>query len=121
MADSIKGNWTDKRLFDYDPVFRTVRYSYYDPDRDLFAIQTLQDPTSVVEANKAQFNGVDERARYNDGLHHVARIPLAVLERLVREKILVIGKNGDGEGNKRFKRWLNSPDNRFFRVRPGTV
>jgi hypothetical protein len=121
LENKLAHNWTDRRLFSYDPTFGTVRYSYYDPDNDVFAIETLQDAAPVIEANKAAFNSTDEKARYDDGLHHVARIPLAVMERLIREKILVIGKNGDGEGNKRFKRWLNSPENRFFRTRPGTV
>ena len=111
----------DKRFFDYNPVFGITRWSYYDPDKDLFHIETVQDVQPVLERNKARFNSVDERARHGDGLELYATIPLHILEDLMQKGILVPGKHGDGDNNKRFKAWLNDRDNRFFRVRPGRV
>jgi len=111
----------DKRLFDYNPTFGITRWSYYDPEKDLFHIEAVQDVAPVMEQNKALFNSVDENARWHDGLHKVATIPLHILEDLIQKGVLVPGRDGDGEGNKRFKAWLNDRDNRFFRVRPGRV
>jgi len=111
----------DKRLFDHNPVFGITRYSYYDADRDELHIETVQDVEPVVESNKAQFADTDERARWGDGLQKVATLPLNVLEDLMQKGILVPGKHGDGEGNKRLRAWLNDPENRFFRTRPGRV
>lgn len=111
----------DKRLFDRNPLFGITRYSYYDPDKDLLHIETVQDVEPVIELNKAQFNNTDERASWTDGMQKVATIPLHILEDLMAKGILVPGKQGDGNGNKRFKAWLNDRDNRFFRTRPGRV
>lgn len=109
----------DKRLFDDNPVFGIKRWSHYDAETDQLIVETVQDVEPTIEANKAAFNGTDERARYGDGVQHVATIPLHILEDLMAKGILVPG--GDGEGNKRFKAWLNSPENRYFRTRPGRV
>lgn len=111
----------DKRLFSRNDVFGITRYSYYDADRDELHIETVQDVEPILEANKAQFNGTDERAPWADGMQKVATVPLNVLEDLMQRGILVPGRNGDGEGNKRLKAWLNDPENRFFRTRPGRV
>jgi hypothetical protein len=110
-----------RRLFDYNPVFGITRYSYYDPDKDELHIETVQDVEPLLELNKAQFNSTDEHARYADGMNKVATIPLHILEDLIQKGILVPGKHGDGNGNKRFKAWLNDRDNRLFRTRPGRL
>ncbi len=110
-----------KKLFDYNPDFGITRWAYLDDENDQLHIETVQDATPIIEANKRALAATGRRDRYNDGMHHAARLPMAVYEDLIQRKILVIGKNGDGEGNKRFKQWLNHPDNRFFRVREGKV
>lgn len=102
----------DKRLFDYDPVLGITEYFYYDPDTDKVVIQQVQDTTAIIEQNKAQFNAVDERAKWGEW-QKVATIPMSLWADL--------NAKGITKDKTDFKRWLNSPDNRFFRTRPGKV
>ena|ERR1700749_2091086 len=112
----------DKRLFDSNPLFGITRYSYYDEDKDLFHIETVQDIEPIVEHNRAQRVETDKHTPWgNDGATKVATIPLNILEKLMADGILVVGKNGDGEGNRRLKAWLNDRDNEVFRTREGRV
>lgn len=112
----------DTRLFDRNELFGITRVSHYDEDNDTFTIETFQDCDVVIEANKRQYNATDERAKHGDGLAHYATIPLAVLEDLQQKGIYAPGKtNIYHDGGKRFRKWLNDSDNRFFRTRPGRV
>lgn len=112
----------DTRLFDRNELFGITRISHYDSDNDTFTIETFQDCDVIVEANRREFNATDERARYNDGIHKVATLPLAVLEDLQQKGIFSPGKtNIYHDGGKRFRKWLNDSDNRAFRTRPGKV
>ncbi len=60
--------------------------------------------------NKADFN--DAPSRWGEG-QRVASIPMTVYWELKRRGVV------DDQGALR--RWLNDPDNRFFRTRPGAV
>jgi hypothetical protein len=100
-------------LFDSDPVFGTLTNFHYDSlDEDAFTIETVQDVEPVLELNKAQYNSVNERTQMGD-VAHVARIPLVIWQDLV--------KRGIANDEARLKAWLNDPDNRFMRTRPGRV
>lgn len=103
----------ETRHFNSIPEFGIVETWHYDEANDTATIHTVQDVEAVLELNKAQFNATDERARYKDGAHHVARIPLAVLQDL--------RKRGIADDPARMRQWLNDPENRYFRVRPGVV
>jgi hypothetical protein len=46
-------------------------------------------------------------------MHHVAQIPMALYYDLKSKGIT--------EDPARMKAWLNDPENRYFRTRPGTV
>lgn len=102
----------DKRLFDYDPFLGITEYFYYDPDADKVTIQQVQDTTRIVEQNKAQFNAIDERAKWGDW-SKVASIPISVWADL--------NAKGITRDKAAFKKWLNNPDNKYFRTRPGQV
>ena len=102
----------DTKLFDYDAATKTTQLYHYDPDRDEFTIETRQDVSGLVEANKAEYNATDERARYGEWAR-VASIPLNVYYDLKKQGIF--------DDKAKLKAWLNSPDNRFFRTRPGRV
>jgi len=84
---------------------------------DGIVIKTVQDVTAIVERNKREFNAIDERARWGD-ITKIASIPLTVIDDLNKSGIMrgfhVLDK-------QRFTSWLNNPDNRVFRTRPGTV
>lgn len=111
----------EKRLFSHDPTFGITRYAYLDDEKDMLHIETVQDIRTIIEINKKEYNETEKSTRYGDGMHRVANIPLNILESLMQQGILVPGKKGDGDGNKRFKKWLNDPDNRFFKTRNGRV
>jgi hypothetical protein len=99
-----------KRVLSQNPEFKKTTYFHADPEN--IRIETVQDVTDIVEANKVTFNSTDERARWGEW-QRVAHIPLVVLEDLKKKKI--------AEDPKAMKAWLNDPNNRAFRTRPGRV
>jgi len=102
----------DSRILSVDPESRTTSTHHYDDTTGLTTIETEQDVTELVESNKALYNLVDERTPWAEG-RRVASIPMNVYLDLVQK--------GVTKDPKAFKRWLNDPDNRFFRTSPGTV
>ena len=101
------------KVFDVDPVTGVKKMWHYDGDTDKAVIETIVDATDVVEENKAQFNQIDEKAGWKGDMHKVASIPMALFYDLKKQGII--------DDQARLKAWLNDPDNRFFRTRPGTV
>ena len=101
------------KVFDIDPVTGVKKMWHYDADKDEAIIETIIDASDVVEDNKAEFNYFDERASWKGDLHKVASIPMSLYYDLKAKGIT--------EDQARFKAWLNDPDNRFFRTRPGRV
>lgn len=93
-----------------------LRTTYADDDGNL-VMKAESDLTHIIEANKNSYNQIDERARWGDG-QMVADIPFPVIEDLNRQGIL---RGFAVMDQKRMKAWLNNPDNRFFRTRPGRV
>jgi hypothetical protein len=101
------------KLFDFDPVTGTKKIWHYDGDKDEAIIETVMDASSVVDDNKALFNQFDERSNWKGDMHHVAQIPMALYYDLKSKGIT--------DDPARMKAWLNDPENRYFRTRPGTV
>lgn len=96
--------------FDYDPVTRVRETFNFDLDTGEFWVQPEQD-VKVDEVAKALHADTDERARWRDGLNHVGYIP-AIFQQMHPELMY------DDEA---LKAWLNDPDNRAFRTRPGKI
>ena len=86
---------------------------HYDDATDEAVIETIMDVSGVVADNQQKFNQFDERANWKGDMHHVASIPMALFYKMKAE-----GKLDD---QAYMKRWLNDPDNRAFRTRPGEV
>jgi len=105
--------YMEKRFFDANPEQGITRTFHYDEATDEATIQTTQDLTAVIEANKRDFATIDNKANWKGEWHHVASIPESIYFQLKSE-----GKLDDPVY---MKKWLNDPDNRFFRVRPGQV
>lgn len=82
----------------------------YDADTDEAIISKEQDVSAIIEANKAEFN--DAPDRWGEWTK-VGSIPLSVYYELERKGIL--------QDQKALAAWLNDPDNRAFRTRPGTI
>lgn len=86
---------------------------WHDHDDGSVTVQTVQDVGDIAEANKLSYNQYDERSNWKGDMHRVASIPMSVYYDLQRKGIL--------NDPVAMKRWLNDPDNRVFRTRPGVV
>jgi hypothetical protein len=101
------------RTFDHDASTGITELWHFDDETGIVTLESQQDVSGLVDANKSEFKHFDERARYQDGMTKVASIPLSVWSDLRRK--------GIDRDKRAMKAWLNDPDNRFFRTRPGRV
>jgi hypothetical protein len=92
---------------------------FIDNGSDVIVKQT-QDISGIIEFNKAQYNETDSRARWgNDAIgSKVASIPLTVFQDLEKKGIT---RGFTILDHKRFKEFLNNPDNVVFRTRAGRI
>jgi hypothetical protein len=93
-----------------------TRYTVATLQDDQVILTTKQDVSEIVEANKQQVNAATKKV--DNVMTHIARIPDTVID--------VLNKMGIMRGfmvtdEKRFKAWLNDPDNRVWRTYPGSV
>lgn len=108
-----------KKLLSYDPLNDVTQYWHQDPyDPEAGWIETVQHVGNQLECAKAIHASVDEHARWGEG-QHVAHIPALVMHILQKQGIM--SYQGEVVDPKRFTAWLNDPENRNFRVRPGRV
>lgn len=103
---------TEKKLFDKDDALGITRIWHYDADKDEATIETRQDVSQIIEENKQEYAQIDERARWGEWTR-VASIPMSIYFKMKAE-----GKLDD---EAFMKRWLNDPDNKYFRTRSGEV
>lgn len=77
--------------------------------------ETTADVTELIETNKYEFNTQDKRTAFikRNGLVKAASIPIDLWFKIKKEGIV--------DDPVRYRRWLNDPDNRFFRTVPGKV
>lgn len=80
-------------------------------------VHSAQDVSEIIAENKFDYN---ERggSRWAHFQNHVARIPTSIWFDGVRRGIF--GDTADPE-DKNLTAWLNDPDNKAFRTRPGKV
>jgi hypothetical protein len=100
------------RMLDHDPETGTQTIFHSDGQGG-YTIETKQDVTALLELNKARYNDVDQRARWGEKAWVAASIPLHVY--------LDLKAKGIADDQKRFKAWLNDPENLYYRTRPGRV
>jgi hypothetical protein len=105
-----------KKILSHDPLTGMTHIAHM-PDGDTFVIETQQDVKNIVEQNKAMYAQTDENARWSEWTH-IAQIPLSVFQELNKKGIC---RGFHIVDTKAMKAWLNDPDNRHFRVRPGRV
>lgn len=98
-----------KRVFSEDKAQGITKY-WHVTDKGEYVVETQQDVSSIVEANKRQYN--DNTGRWGD-LNKVASIPLSVYYDLKRR--------GIADDPVALKKWMNDPDNRVFRTRSGNL
>lgn len=105
---------------DHDNGWGMRERVYFDADR--IVTETVQDFRPTAERNKFEYNhydGTSKSKAWRKDMVHVARVPLVVLEELVKQGILTRGYKIRDDA--RFDNWLNDPDNRMFRTLPGRV
>jgi hypothetical protein len=101
----------DNKVLAPDPVQTTV---HYDEMEDQLIIKRSQDLEPILESNKRSLN--DSPTNWKGEFHHVAAIPLVIIEKYKNEKGIDLMKD-----KAAMKRFLNDPDNKFFRTKPGKV
>lgn len=89
--------------------------AYYDEMEDRLTVERVEDVSSVLEKNKRAFD-VDNKRFGKGPMHHVARIPVIVIDKIRNETGIDLLKD-----EKALKTFLNDPDNRLFRTRPGRI
>ena len=103
-------------LDEHNPDQRT--YVETNDEGDI-AVTHVEDVGDLLDANKALANHNGKHiGRNKDEWRHLARIPMTVYFELMRQKII----SEDGYSivdQKAFRRWLNDPDNRYFRTSEG--
>jgi hypothetical protein len=99
------------RIFDTDPALSLTRFWHWDDEKDQAVIETRQDVTDLLDANRAEAN--EASGNWRGDMHKVASIPLNVYYDLKQKGII--------DDAKAFKRWLNDPENRYFRTKGGRV
>lgn len=77
---------------------------------DVFTMQTTQDVTSIIDFCREK--QADTQLTRDDGLRHVAEVPITIYEQAVRE---------GWDTPEGWRRWMNNPDNACFRTWKGRV
>lgn len=99
-------------LFDFDPI--TKIESHVHEEEGKLTVASFQDVEDIIEANKRLYNSTDERARYTaEVFNHTAQIPLNIWFELWR--------TGVAQDEMSLRKWLDNPDNKYFRTRPGKL
>lgn len=84
-----------------------------DPSSDLNIITTVQDCEPVLERNKALANHFDGYTPSRE-MRQIASIPLGVIPILQKQGLMDRAYRITDKA--KFRRWLNDPENRFFRT-----
>ena len=105
---------------DYDQFTGMTEETWYDEAAGTITLRRLQDVEHTLAMNKVMFNDhTAKKANYSDskGLHQVARIPFAIVEKWMREDNFDWFKSTDKQRRDK----LNDRDNSKLLVRPGKL
>jgi xylose isomerase len=92
--------------------------TFHDVDDGGLVISTEQEIGGLIDANKEEYNTASSKWSDNALENRVARIPLKVFDQLEKEGIT---RGFTILDHKRFKAWLNNPDNKVFRTKAGRI
>ena len=108
-----------RRLLDYDPLTGITQYFHNDEITGKWAIETVQDVDPILDVNKALQNDEDYS---KDGIKkefwHVARIPVVIQEKWLREDGINIYNKDHWH---KVKQKLNDPDYLYLKTTTGKV
>lgn len=103
-------------LHEDDPA--PVKTEYHVTEDDKLIIKRVQDVEPILEANKRAFNEHSTKGNLFGGtFHHVAEIPVIVIEQWKKEGIDFYNK----EHWPKVMAKLNDPDYRYLRTMPGRI
>lgn len=104
------------RAFNETPE-QAIKRIHHEHCDGAMTIHTQQDVRGVLLANRENFN---ERggSRWQEFQNHVARIPVTIYYALMKKGIIDERNDPDGV---RLSKWLDDPDNRAWRSRPGRL
>ena len=91
---------------------------HIDEANDKFTINTVQDAEPIVEANKRKFNDYGDKLSVGKRgeWHHAASVPFNIWEQWMKDTNGAIEKD-----SKLLARYLNDPDNKYFKVAPTNI
>ena len=101
--------------------YKPIEYRYqkkHNLDNGGYVIETVQDCTAIIEANKEEILTADKKWGDDVFSNRVARLPNTVWDKLNQDGIT---RGYHVLDQKRFKAFLNHPDNRHFRTKVGTL
>jgi len=105
-----------KKLLSVDADKSKQTIAHADGDGGLI-LETKQDISNIIESNKRKFNDVTSLDRWGD-LTHIATIPDVVVDELNKMGIM---RGYSVMDEPAFAAFLNDPNNRYLRVRPGRL
>jgi len=96
---------------------------HIDEGENKYHFEDIQDVAPILEMNKKEANmGADAykvRGMQDAKMYKVASIPLIIVQQLAQKGIMSNG--GQILDRPRFKKWINDPDNRHFRIYQGSI
>jgi len=101
----------NKKILSHDADTGITKY-FQDNLDGTYTIETDQDMSGILEANKNEYKETDKHTKYGEW-SKVASIPLSIYYDLKAKGIL--------DDPAAMKKWLNDPDNKYFRTRVGKV
>lgn len=81
-------------------------------------LEVVQDVSDIVERNKKEYN--NSPTKWGDDIfdNKIASIPMTVVDKLNQQNIM---RGFHVLDQKAFFKWLNDPDNKFFRTKKGRI
>lgn len=102
----------DPRLLDRDPTTGKEVWYHYDEVDGSFTLETRENLGGMVEVVKNLASAADDAGHSRDG-RLAAIYPMTMWYKLKKDGVL--------DDQKAYRRWLNDPENRGWRVWQGKV
>jgi len=107
----------ESSLLQIDPLTGAELIFHYDHNEDNFVIEEKVDVQAHIDFTKEIYK--DAPTDWKGDWHHVASIPAIFVKELTKKGVL--GPGGRILDKAALKAWVNDPDNRAFRMRPGRI
>lgn len=106
-----------RRLLDHDPILGVTEYIHYDDQTGASYIETVEDETALVEANRAEFNSHTDKTWGNgeelDPKNRVLRLSATMVAELTRRGVL--------QDPVKLMAWADTDEAIPYRTRPGRL